>query len=236
MAIIPPLSKSAVSININRHTFYGSNRQELIGLKQEIFQEHRYYLELDTDTPTILDGGAHVGLATLYFKTLWPKAKITCLEPHPQNFKYLTHNLWLNRLDDVTTQNMALDNQSGTNAFYADASGDQWFSTAGFINGAWDHTQTSTSFFVSTTTLDQLITTPCDLVKLDIEGAESKVLMAAHHSLPLIKHLIIEYHPNREHSLDELLTFLKKHQLHPILEKNPPKPHQLTIIHAINLT
>lgn len=38
---------------------------------------------------TILDLGANVGLASLYFQTLFPDARIICVEPYPDTFRLL---------------------------------------------------------------------------------------------------------------------------------------------------
>lgn len=41
---------------------------------------------------TILDVGAHVGAAALYFGNAYPQSKIYCYEPSPENFAYLQEN------------------------------------------------------------------------------------------------------------------------------------------------
>lgn len=173
---------------------HGTNHQELVGLKKEIFGEMRYSVDLESDTPRIIDGGAHIGLATLFFKSMWPKARITCVEPLPENRQYLEYNLWENHFDDVEIIPAALAEQAGERRLYFDESHDRWYSTASFNEGAWNHEQQSSSIKVPTISLDSLITEPIDILKLDIEGAE-EIVMSSCHKLNQIKNVIIELHP-----------------------------------------
>lgn len=61
-----------------------------------IFSQIFIYKELDFDLPqapeTILDCGANIGLATLYFKFKYPTAKIISVEPEQSNFDLLKQN------------------------------------------------------------------------------------------------------------------------------------------------
>jgi FkbM family methyltransferase len=48
------------------------------------------------ERPTIIDGGAHIGLASVWFALAYPKAHVIAVEPHPENFTLLglnTHGL-----------------------------------------------------------------------------------------------------------------------------------------------
>ena len=63
------------------------NGQEFHHLKKEIWTEHLYYTEIDSVMPRIIDAGAHIGLASLYFAKTYPTAKILSLEPNPSLLK-----------------------------------------------------------------------------------------------------------------------------------------------------
>lgn len=182
------------SLPIGKYIFNSSNLSELRGLKTEIFARGIYDLEITKPNPLIIDAGAHVGLATLFFKTRYPKSRIIAVEPHPENVKHLDNNIWFNKLVDVTVIEAALGSNPGEHELFFDASGDQWFSTAGFTKGAWDHSQTSVPIRVPTIPLDALIGEPVDLLKMDIEGAEIDVLRSSK-KLDLITNVIIELHP-----------------------------------------
>ena len=183
-----------ITITVGKYVFQGSNRQELLGLKKEIFNESIYYMNLKSATPRIIDAGAHVGLASLYFKQQWPDAKIVAVEPLPQNAEALRQNIWQNQFKNIEVIEAALSTKEGEQALYFDQSENEWLSVASFQPGAWDQSQTSEEVKVKTLLLDSLLKQPVDLLKLDIEGAEIDVLSQAkllHH----IKNIIIELHP-----------------------------------------
>jgi FkbM family methyltransferase len=181
------------SVTIGKYQWWSTNRKELYGIKQEIFQQNIYDTELAADSPVIIDAGAHVGLAALYFKLQYPKAHITCIEPHPDLVNILKHNLWFNRISDIDVIEAALSDKAGTTTLHVDDTPDLWLSTSG-REGAWDQHQTTQSITVPAITLDSLLAHRVDLVKMDIEGAEEQVLSASH-KLHHIDHLILELHP-----------------------------------------
>lgn len=58
---------------------------------EQIFTERQY--EIDVPTPrTILDAGANVGLATVWFANRFPASKILAIEPDEENFRLLQEN------------------------------------------------------------------------------------------------------------------------------------------------
>lgn len=186
-------------------------------LKREIFTHNGYYFEPNENqaaqqvAPVIIDAGAHIGLATLYFKYLYPEAKIIAIEPNPLAFEILEANIFENQLENVQTFNLALSDKSETANFYLDKTENGWWSTAGFIEGAWTGDQQSERTSVKTASLSELIREPVDFLKMDIEGAELKVLRASESVLPLIKQLAVEFHPHSEQNLEDLVFLLEKH-------------------------
>jgi len=196
-------------ISIGKYLIKGTNRQELLGIKKEIIDESIYYVDITNSNPRILDIGAHVGLATLYFKRTWPDSIVTCIEPHPVNFQILNENIWFNQLKDVDAIETAVSSKEGIKDLYFDATADDWYSTAGFISGAWNHQQQSRSVKVKTILLDSLIKHPVDLLKIDIEGAEVEVVDAARR-LKLVKNIIVELHPENHRKTSPLIEILQK--------------------------
>lgn len=53
------------------------------------------------DIRTIIDAGANIGTATGYLKSMYPQAKVVCIEPEPGNYALLEKNMALNGFDDV---------------------------------------------------------------------------------------------------------------------------------------
>jgi len=194
---------------LGAYTVEFRNSEEYHKLKQEIFTQDTYYFETDNPQPVIIDGGAHIGMATLYFKKLYPHAKVIAIEPLPQNFRLLESNLWSNQLDDVETHNVALAGRENQAEFYFDLSGDDWFTTASFIEGAWTHTQKSQAVTVPTVPLATFLTQPIDFLKLDIEGTEEEVLFAAREALNQVRQLMVEFHPLPHQSLARTTKILE---------------------------
>ena len=195
--------------NLGPFTVYYNNSQEFHELKQEVFTRDTYYFEPEIDSPLIIDAGAHIGLSTLYFKRLFPSAHIIAIEPNPQSFALLKKNVFENQLSNVELHSVALDDNSGQREFYRDSTSAEWYSTAGFLPGAWNHQQKSESFLVKTRPLSDFLSKSVDLLKLDIEGAEQAVLTKAQERLTCISHLFVEFHPHSGQSLIKTLELLE---------------------------
>lgn len=123
---------------------------------------------------TAFDLGANAGFFTLAFSRLvGATGKVLAFEPLPDNVSVLRRHVELNGLQNVTVVEAAVCDKAGLASFERAASnamGRLTFSD-------------SSSLQVSTVTLDQLIaerTCPePDILKVDVEGAESAVLRGA---------------------------------------------------------
>lgn len=183
--------------------------EEFHRLKREIFTNHQYYFETDQPAPRIIDAGAHIGMATLYFKQLYPDAQVIAIEPHPRNFALLSENVADNGLNDVHLIQAALADQVGTRALFADETDEQWLSTASFSAGAWNGQQLTQPLTVETLPLHALLHQPVELLKMDVEGAELLILLAAKNQLRQINRLVLEFHPHRGQSWSQLVRLLQ---------------------------
>lgn len=181
-------------------------------IKNEIFTQNVYYFETKNPEPVIIDAGAHIGLATLYFKKLYPDAHVTAIEPNPQVLHLLKQNIEQNHLENVSVFPIALSETTGEKSFFIDSSEYKWWSTGSFESGAWNHQQSSKAITVETQPLSFFLQRPIDLLKIDIEGAEFAVLREAAAQLKQVKHLILEFHPTQHQSLMALVEFLKEHR------------------------
>ena len=193
---------------LNQYTVHYTTHQEYHQLKREVFSQGIYYFEADNDRPVIIDGGAHIGLTTLYFKQLYPEARITAIEPFPPSFKLLEQNVFDNELKNVDLIQAALWHQKLNRLrLHVDRTKDRWHSTAGIMPGSWMSTQQTQFFYTPTVLLSELIGNLgiVDLIKLDIEGAEGRVIREALLKLNQVKQLLIEYHPTI-HQADKTLN------------------------------
>ena len=75
-----------------------------------------YYIPGPVNPAVILDIGANIGVAALYFKRRYPEAKIYCFEPFTENIELLKENL--RNFKDVTVIGKALYNKDGFQTYY----------------------------------------------------------------------------------------------------------------------
>ncbi|HRI21606.1 MAG TPA: FkbM family methyltransferase, partial [Panacibacter sp.] len=59
---------------------------------RQVFIDRYYYMNYPATVNTIIDGGANIGLFTLFIKNKFPAAKVICIEPDAENFSMLQKN------------------------------------------------------------------------------------------------------------------------------------------------
>lgn len=199
-----------------------TNREEFKLLCDEIFNKGIYNIKLNKK-PSIIDTGAHVGLATLYFKSKYPDAHIIAFEPNPNIFPILEENMSYNGINNVELYNIALGKKEEVRTFYIDDTGNDWFSTSGFIKNSWKHIQSTVDIKVKVDKLSKYIRGSVDLLKMDIEGAEGEVLEELDHAKKLkdIRNIIIEFHPVDNKKPNSILKILKSNGFDVVLRKDP---------------
>ena len=171
-------------------------------LFEEIFLGEHYRLpELETRRPLIIDAGANIGMATLYFKLHYPEARIVCVEPNPHPLAHLEKNIAENGLDDVAVHPVALGREPGIQTLHGigeratSVEGD-WALRWQQLMAAGEAEAPGKSIRVEVKPLSDLISDDerLDLLKMDIEGSEGAVLEELGRPLADIDHLVMEYH------------------------------------------
>lgn len=167
---------------------------------KEIFADENYRFQADTDTPLIYDCGANIGLDALYFKRLYPKARIKAFEADPAIAALLQKNLHTNGFTDVQVVGKAV--------WIADTTVS--FASEGADGGAM--TEDTGQMRVPAIRLKDwlLAEERIDLLKMDIEGAETAVIRDCGDALQRVKNIFIEYHAyvGQPQALDEILRIL----------------------------
>ena len=64
-----------------------------LAIFDEVVIDHGYRFPLDQEPQVIVDAGANIGMATLWFKARWPNAMVIAIEPDASNFALLERNL-----------------------------------------------------------------------------------------------------------------------------------------------
>jgi FkbM family methyltransferase len=182
---------------------FGS-RVEFLHSIHEIFIEEIYRQKFDREDPYIIDCGANIGLSIIYMKKLYPNSEIVAFEPDETNFYFLEKNVKSFGLSNVTIFKEAIWSENSYLNFQSEGS---LASRIGEGKGK--------TIKVKTKRLLDLLNRQVDFLKIDIEGAEYKVLMDIRDKLHFVKNLFIEYHGTFDQNceLNEILQMLTANEL-----------------------
>ncbi len=155
----------------------------------DTFVRELHGFRTSTASPRILDCGANVGIVSLYLKRKYPSARITAFEADPAIARALVRNVEENHLSHVEIVAAAVWDEKGEVAFTAE--GADSGSVASEYRG--DSTNRIT---VPTVRLRDVLQAEdqVDLLKLDIEGAEHRVLADCAAELGRVKAIAAELH------------------------------------------
>lgn len=198
----------------NNLIFRFTNQEEFEALWKEIFVNEDYKIDLDKPDPYVLDVGAHIGTATIYFKTLYPKAEILAFEPNPNTAKLLRSNIEANNLKDVAVIEAAVWKKEGKIPLYIDTVNENpWTWGDSLVENIWSSKTPPTPIKVKSVRLSSYLGRPIDLLKLDIEGVEEEVVRECSDKLSVVKNLILEYHgtpkTNSANGFEEIVRILE---------------------------
>ncbi len=206
------------SFSIGRYDLLVPDAASFLSGYQEIFLNEIYRFEARSDAPCILDVGANIGLSSLYFKSLYAKAQITAIEADPRIFRYLQKNLQANAAGDVTIHNAAAWDVPGEVRFHSEGA------DAGRI--APDAEGISVP---AINLADVFVDQKFDFIKIDIEGAETRVLPTIARLLRDADFVFVEYHslPSQPQSLDKVIGTLTEAGFRLRIEAVAPLHHPL---------
>jgi FkbM family methyltransferase len=140
-----------------------------------ILVDHEYDFDVPFPVRTIIDAGANIGLASVYFANTFPTARIIAIEPEVGNFRMLVRNT--QAYPNVTPIQMALWKSDGQLSVGlpdppTGASGEWSFVVSNSGSG-----QTVEALTLETITRRFAISF-VDILKIDIEGPEKEVFEA----------------------------------------------------------
>lgn len=180
--------------------------QALAHLYEEVFVRRVYEVGDLGTVPSIVDCGANIGIASIYFALRHPHSSVTAYEPDPQTFAVLTANV--RHLPQVTPINAAVGAVEGTIDLHIDDSrpGSPLMSTIA-ERGAGRVAP------VSSVRLSDCLPEKVDLLKVDIEGAERRLLadLCDDGAIRRVTHLAVECHHHMtpgDEAIGDLVTML----------------------------
>lgn len=193
-------------LSLGRHRLHVGDAHALWILIHELFINEDYFTEIESDSPRILDCGAHQGLSLYYFKRRFPDARITAFEPDPSNRAIAQRNIEDNQLQGVEILPYAIAATEGVAHFNLP----KGFSMAGSLTerrrAMGNEIET---IEVTCVPLSRYLGEPVDFLKLDIEGSECEVLEEAAPYLRQVRYLFCEYHHGLGLAADRLTRILK---------------------------
>lgn len=161
----------------------------------QVFLLKEYDLDKDfgypipQDLSIIIDAGANIGLASIYFTNRYPNSKIIAIEPEKNNFRQLVDNT--KAYPNVQPLHAALWHQKEMLVLSNPGFGDWGFMVEEQKAPAEDAVQAlSVIDIMEKFNLDHI-----DLLKIDIEGAEKEVFQyGAEKWIPKARVIIVELH------------------------------------------
>ena len=222
-------------IKVAGFTFHVPDCASFIWQFKDIFADRNYAFP-SPENPIILDCGANVGSSVAFFKREYPHAHITAYEADKAIFSYLEENVKRNNFHDITLINKAIwTHNEGIEIGSEGADGGGIFS---------EEKRHQVDSIRLSEELEKFKT--IDLLKIDIEGAETEVIKDCEHELHRIHHIFIEYHSyvDKQQDLGEILQILEQQNFRyfikseadreqPFLNRknksNPPMDLQLNI-------
>jgi FkbM family methyltransferase len=164
------------------------------------FQKQQIFIKTVSPGCVVYDIGAHVGFYTLLSSVLvGSQGKVLAFEPVPRNLQYLRRHVQMNCCPNVSVFPYAVSDMSGKESF--DPS----------INSSMGYFSKKGGMEVTTITLDELIkftNIPLpDVAKIDVEGAEFRVLMGGRQTIEKKKPILFLalHSPENLKSCSELL-------------------------------
>jgi len=143
-------------------------------------KENDEFLDSLGECPVIIDIGAHIGVVSIYFAKRFPKAKIYSYEPFPENYRLLCENIKINDLRNVSPFKMAVSDKAGKQEFFT-----RYKFSAGctldqeLISNVIDqYDKTEVDCILPETIFKMNNLERCDLLKIDVEGMDDRILAA----------------------------------------------------------
>lgn len=192
------LSKSYGKIKVRYEAISPQNYWHLaIGSQYEDKFMHIIFEKCTREGDTVLDIGSHTGMYSIPFgKAVGTTGKVFAFEPESKGYNAIKRNAELNSLTNIVPMNMAVSDREGTIDFFVRPGKD--------THSIFEETDAPSPLGIlekismRTASIDSLVEDgvilPPNLVKIDVEGAELKVLDGMVKSAKHIRHILVEVH------------------------------------------
>jgi FkbM family methyltransferase len=161
---------------------------------EQIFIRNEYKFDVNWEPKFIIDAGANIGLASVYFANQFPNARIVAIEPEEENFEILVKNVApypnvqpiFGALWSEGAMVEVVDHGLGNWGFMIETPSDDRKSS--------ESNNQSVQGITIDTILERYGIAEISILKVDIEGAELEVFQKSSSWIDKVDSLIIELH------------------------------------------
>lgn len=216
LLLLLALSEIAIKTALSRVTPYKPNKQNILGYKvnfldidafislfDEIFVKEIYDFKTAKSSPAIIDCGSNIGMSVIYFKIKYPNSEIIAFEADKKSFLTLEKNVRENGMANVKIVNAAVYDKSKNLPFFIEKSRKGSLSSS-LTRRITEFGGIVEKIIVPSVKLSEYIKDKVDLLKIDIEGAETIVMTEIVEKLNLVDEIFIEYHNNKTNPKNQL--------------------------------
>lgn len=175
------------------HRLYLRNKTFDTNIFYQIFIQEDLFLNNEEDISIIIDCGANIGLATLYFRRKYQNARIIAIEPENENYNLLLKNT--QNYSNVTALKIGVFDKDCDLSVIDIGEGEASYRvTHKPIKGKVIQTIPCRSI---DNLMEEFSIDKIDILKMDIEGSEKECLLAPTIEwLEKTKYLLMEIHEN----------------------------------------
>jgi len=156
---------------------------------EEVILKEDYNLTINFNPSTIIDGGANIGLTSVFFANKYPNADIVAVEPEEGNFEMLKKNT--KNYGRISLIRSGIWSHSAILSVIDEGKGNNSFTVAEILSPKVDSINAISIYDI----MQERSWDTIDILKLDIEGAEKNVFEKKFEQwLPRVKILVIEFH------------------------------------------
>lgn len=194
-----PEKEVSFTVDGYEHDLYLRQDTSDVPTFQQIFLNTRYEMDLPSQPKTIIDGGANVGFASVYFANKYPEAEVLAVEPDTSNYSLVERNTA--SYSNIKTIQSAIWGKT-TSLRIKNPDFEKWAfeveETDASAKGAFQA-------FSIPALIEKMGWESVDFLKLDIEGSEANVFASGYESwLPKVKVLIVELHEKMQPGCTEV--------------------------------
>jgi FkbM family methyltransferase len=182
-----------------KYPIYVRNHTSDVLIYQDILEKHEYDFIVKHDPKWIIDAGANIGMASVYFANKYKEAKIIAIEPEKNNFNLLKLNT--ENYANITAINAALWNNCEELTLFDVDLGNLGFmveENATLLKPVVKNGKHTTRAITVDKIMQDHIIDVIDILKIDIEGAEKDVLESCKNWINKTKSIIIELHERKK--------------------------------------